>query len=127
MIRRPPRSTLFPYTTLFRSAVGELIRAGRVVAGGRAVTLEEVSEPRPGQSFALVMDTRPCPGAEQLARGADLLVCEATYLDGERAEAHEHFHLTAAQAARLARDGGARRLALTHFSQRYASAEPFFL
>src|SRR5437588_8009737 len=72
MIRRPPRSTLFPYTTLFRSAVGELIRAGRVVAGGRAVTLEEVSEPRPGQSFALVMDTRPCPGAEQLARGADL-------------------------------------------------------
>src|SRR3712207_7067898 len=24
MIRRPPRSTLFPYTTLFRSAAGEL-------------------------------------------------------------------------------------------------------
>src|SRR3712207_9506204 len=33
MIRRPPRSTLFPYTTLFRSAAG---RAGRIVrvAGG---------------------------------------------------------------------------------------------
>src|SRR2546430_10204224 len=31
MIRRPPRSTLFPYTTLFRSqvAVGELFRRGR--------------------------------------------------------------------------------------------------
>src|SRR3712207_9591855 len=28
MIRRPPRSTLFPYTTLFRSAVAELNRAG---------------------------------------------------------------------------------------------------
>src|SRR5689334_23964469 len=31
MIRRPPRSTLFPYTTLFRSAVeqrGEIHRAG---------------------------------------------------------------------------------------------------
>src|SRR2546427_7502875 len=25
MIRRPPRSTLFPYTTLFRSAFGEVI------------------------------------------------------------------------------------------------------
>src|SRR2546422_4519663 len=24
MIRRPPRSTLFPYTTLFRSEIGEL-------------------------------------------------------------------------------------------------------
>src|SRR2546422_6369802 len=27
MIRRPPRSTLFPYTTLFRSAVGERLPA----------------------------------------------------------------------------------------------------
>src|SRR5260221_8718053 len=29
MIRRPPRSTLFPYTTLFRSAVRGPSRAGR--------------------------------------------------------------------------------------------------
>src|SRR3712207_8167504 len=28
MIRRPPRSTLFPYTTLFRSLVGEVVPAG---------------------------------------------------------------------------------------------------
>src|SRR5258708_14335921 len=35
MIRRPPRSTLFPYTTLFRSAlVGELDRQVRVGAPG---------------------------------------------------------------------------------------------
>src|SRR3989454_10271937 len=31
MIRRPPRSTLFPYTTLFRSLLGE---ASAVLAGG---------------------------------------------------------------------------------------------
>jgi ribonuclease Z len=92
---------------------------------GRTVTLDEVSEARPGQAFALVMDTRPCLGAERLARGADLLVCEATYLESEAAEAHEHFHMTAAGAARLARDAGVRRLALTHFSQRYTSREPF--
>src|SRR5947207_12676961 len=29
MIRRPPRSTLFPYTTLFRSSPGERVAAGR--------------------------------------------------------------------------------------------------
>src|SRR2546422_7298081 len=29
MIRRPPRSTLFPYTTLFRSRAGALVRALR--------------------------------------------------------------------------------------------------
>jgi ribonuclease Z len=106
-------------------AVGALMREGRLEIGGRTVLLEEVSEPRPGQAFALVMDTRPCPGAEALAQGADLLVCESTYLESEAREAHDHFHMTAAQAARLARAAGARRLALTHFSQRYPSTEPF--
>src|SRR2546427_3518599 len=34
MIRRPPRSTLFPYTTLFRSLAGDQKVAGRRVRGG---------------------------------------------------------------------------------------------
>src|SRR2546421_12320940 len=34
MIRRPPRSTLFPYTTLFRSALGTAYRIGRELGGG---------------------------------------------------------------------------------------------
>src|SRR3712207_1787211 len=34
MIRRPPRSTLFPYTTLFRSGVGEVVDFMPVVEGG---------------------------------------------------------------------------------------------
>src|SRR3712207_7112986 len=34
MIRRPPRSTLFPYTTLFRSRHGERVRRDLVRAGG---------------------------------------------------------------------------------------------
>src|SRR2546427_8785955 len=33
MIRRPPRSTLFPYTTLFRSGLGQDARAYGVVLG----------------------------------------------------------------------------------------------
>jgi ribonuclease Z len=106
-------------------AVGELQRRGEIVHEGRTVRLEDVSVPRPGQAFALVMDTRPCPGALDLARGADLLVCEATYLDAAQEEAHAHHHMTAGQAAALARDAGARRLALTHFSQRYRDLEPF--
>jgi ribonuclease Z len=106
-------------------AVGELQRRGEIVHEGRAVRLEDVSVPRPGQAFALVMDTRPCAGARQLARAADLLVCEATYLDAAAAEAHAHYHMTAGQAAALAKEAGTRRLALTHFSQRYRELEPF--
>ena len=89
------------------------------------MTVEEVSVPRPGQSFAFVMDTRPCPGAAALALGADLLVCESTYLATEAKEADAHRHMTAEQAATLARNAGAKRLVLTHFSQRYPSLEAF--
>jgi ribonuclease Z len=66
------------------------------------------------------MDTRRCPGAAALARDADLLVCESTFVSGEEDLAERHGHLTAAQAATLARDAGARRLVLTHYSQRHA-------
>jgi ribonuclease Z len=99
--------------------IGRLQREGTLEKEGRVIRVTEVSEERIGQVFTLVLDTRPCLAAVELARGADLLVCEATYLDSERQEAHEHHHMTAGQAAALAAEAGARRLALTHFSQRY--------
>src|SRR3712207_6895124 len=47
MIRRPPRSTLFPYTTLFRSAaVGRAVGGGVLHAAGDA---DEVRAPRGGR------------------------------------------------------------------------------
>ena len=100
-------------------AVGELGRRGHVVVGGRPVRLEEVSVPRPGQSMAFVMDTGLCDGAFELAAGVDLLVCEATFAEAERDLAARYHHLTAAQAGRLAAEAGARRLVITHYSQRY--------
>ncbi|WP_067852935.1 ribonuclease Z [Nocardia shimofusensis] len=103
--------------------VAELQRAGSIVAGDRTVTLDEVSEPRPGQSFAFVMDTRLCPGVLEAAAGVDMLVIEATFLDAEAHLAEEHGHLTAGQAARAAAEAGVRTLVLTHFSQRYRTLD----
>ncbi|GGI06556.1 ribonuclease Z [Egicoccus halophilus] len=97
----------------------ELLREGRVEVDGRMVRREEVAVPRPGQSMAFVMDTRDCDGARELAAGVDLLVIEATFLDDQRALAEEVGHLTATQAARIGAECGARRVVLTHFSQRY--------
>ncbi|MCB9677295.1 MAG: ribonuclease Z [Alphaproteobacteria bacterium] len=105
--------------------IGELTRRGQVEVDGQVVHLEEVSEVKHGQSMAFVMDTRPCDGALALARGADLLVCESTYLEEHAREAHDHFHMTARQAAELAREAGVHQLVLTHFSQRYPRVEPF--
>jgi ribonuclease Z len=100
-------------------AIGRLQREGSIETGGRVVPLTEVSEPRPGQSFAFIMDTRVCDAALELARGADMLVCESTYLTSEEELARGYGHLTAAQAARIAAEAGVRLLVLTHYSQRY--------
>src|SRR5690349_2327644 len=102
-------------------AIGELQRTGR----SGQVTLEQVSAPRPGQRFAFVMDTGLCDNVFHLAEGADLLVIESTFLAEDAAMAAQVGHLTAGQAASVARQSGVRTLVLTHFSQRYADATRF--
>ncbi|MDQ0601827.1 ribonuclease Z [Streptomyces canus] len=96
--------------------VGRIQREGSV----SGVLLEDVSEVRRGQRFAFVMDTRLCDGVHALAEGCDMLVIESTFLDEDIDLAVDHGHLTAGQAATVARDAGVRHLVLTHFSQRYS-------
>ncbi|MEU9715698.1 ribonuclease Z [Streptomyces sp. NPDC047976] len=105
--------------------VGRIQREGRLERPDGEVTLEVVSEHRPGQRFAFVMDTRLCEGVDALAEGCDMLVIESTFLDADVRLAEDHGHLTAGQAARVARDAGVRHLVLTHFSQRYADPSEF--
>lgn len=105
---------------------------GRLQAGddvqlenGSVVYPRDVLGPeRPGKSLAYCLDTRPCSSSIELARGVDLLIHEATYTEEFVAEAREYGHSTAAQAARTARDAGARRLLITHFSTRFPDATP---
>jgi ribonuclease Z len=102
-------------------AVSELQRAGRL----GAVMLADVSAPRPGQRFAFVMDTGLCDSVYALAEGVDLLVIEATFLAEDALLARRYGHLTAGQAAAVARESRVRTLVLTHFSQRYLAPGRF--
>jgi ribonuclease BN (tRNA processing enzyme) len=65
-----------------------------------------------GQSIAYSADTGECAALDDLARGADLLLCEASFLDGPGLPSG--LHLTARQAAEHAARAGAGRLILTH-------------
>src|SRR3712207_2121649 len=49
MIRRPPRSTLFPYTTLFRSRLERAVREQAVEADGHAEAADDVHEGQHGE------------------------------------------------------------------------------
>jgi ribonuclease Z len=87
---------------------------------GRVVTAADlVGAPRAGRALVYSGDTRPTLSVIQAARGADLLVHEATFGGDEAERAKETGHSTAAEAARVAHDAGVRRLVLTHISPRY--------
>jgi ribonuclease Z len=69
-----------------------------------------------GAAVVYSSDTGACAAVEQLARGARLLIHEATFSAGEDADATRFAHSTAAQAGRVARAADAAALWLVHFS-----------
>lgn len=92
---------------------------------GRRVTPDElVGETRAGRRIIISGDTRPVPTLLEVARGADLLVHEATFSQQDQARARETGHSTAHEAATIARDAEVRRLVLTHISPRYSRDAP---
>ena len=81
----------------------------------------------PGQRVVYVTDAGLTPenGARivELARGADYLFIETTFLHEEEERARERSHLTARQAGELAREAGAARVVPFHFSPKYRGME----
>jgi ribonuclease Z len=89
--------------------------------GGRVVDPEEVvGPPRPGRRVVYTGDTRPCESVVAAAEDADLLIHDSMFANDRQDRARETAHSTAGEAARVATEAGARRLALTHISSRYA-------
>lgn len=105
-----------------------LLKEGHSVKteSGRVVQSPEVVSPsQPGSVFAYVTDSRPCETGQLLARNADLLYHEATFLERDHSRALQTKHATAREAAALAHASGAKHLLIGHFSARYPQAELF--
>lgn len=103
----------------------ELISKEFIIVNGKKITIEDVSYIQKGESFASVIDTLYCKEAVKIAKGAKTLLCESTYLEEHAHLARDHHHLTAKQAATIAKEAGVEKLILTHFSARYLDLEPF--
>jgi len=99
-----------------RLVAGETI----TLADGKRVTPDDVLGPlERGTKLVVVGDTGRTDNLVEVARDADALVIESTYLDKEADMATEFSHLTARMAADLATKAGVKKLILTHLSRRY--------
>ena len=106
------------------------LHKGETVAledGRQVAPADLVGSPRRGRTVVYSGDTRPSLTLVAASRGADLLIHEATFGSDELERAKETGHSTAAEAARVAVEAGARRLVLTHISPRYTRDAPELL
>jgi ribonuclease Z len=100
----------------------------RDLVNGKQVTLPDgrdikpdqvLGEARQGTSLVVVGDAGNTAKLLPYVEGADALVIEATYIEAERELADKYGHITAAQAAELARQANIKQLYLNHLSRRY--------
>ena len=105
--------------------VKELERKKKLTINGKTVHVDDVSWIRKGDSVAVVIDTIFCQEAIDLAKGAKILLCESTFLEEHKHLAKEYMHMTAKQAATIAKEAGVELLILTHFSARYTDPALF--
>lgn len=91
---------------------------------GKKIKAKDATWVEKGKKLTYVMDTSEVDNIIELARTADLFICEATFLNELKDQAKERGHLTAKQAGTLAKKAKVKQLIITHFSQRYPKIDP---
>jgi ribonuclease Z len=110
-----------------RGPLWSRLQAGESVTLGDGTVVrgdEVMGSARSGRKFSYVTDSLYFPDIAREVANSDLLVCEGMFEAALEPSAVEKKHMTAVQAARIARDaGGVRKMALIHYSPRYAERD----
>ncbi len=103
--------------------IGELQQGKSVVWNGKKIIPQQVTYVQKGRVIAYISDTNKCDNCLKIAKDADLLISEATFESKLDEKAEEYTHMTAKDAAMIANRANAKKLVLTHFSQRYKTVD----
>jgi len=95
--------------------VGRLKNNGEITLHGKKITLKDVGVLKKGAKVVYSGDTGMSDNIVKLAKGADVLIHEATFMDEKRDEKHS----TIKEAGEIAKLAKAKKLVMTHFSRRY--------
>ena len=101
--------------------LGDLQKGKSIKYKGKTIRPQNATFLKKGRKLTIILDTKICNNTTKIARDSDILICESTFSDKEKDIAEEYFHLTAKQAAQIAKKSKSKQLILTHFSQRYPS------
>jgi len=94
---------------------------------GKTIKAKDVTYLEKARKITIILDTKINPNCEKIAKNSDLLITESTYADKEKELAKKRKHLTASQAALIAKKSKSKKLILAHLSQRYENKEKIIL
>ena len=97
----------------------ELQNSKDITLDEKKIKAKDVTYLDKGKKVTIILDTCYDEKLIKMAKNSDLLICESTFSKDEEEEAKEHKHLTAEQAAKIAKKAKVKQLILTHISQRY--------
>ena len=90
-----------------------------IVYDGKKYKAKDLIYLEEGKKISFVLDTVFNNKIVKFVKDADLLICDASFSSENVKEAKEHMHLTAKQDGEIAKSAKAKKLILTHISQRY--------
>lgn len=99
--------------------IGDLKKGKDVEINNQIIKAKDVTKPVQGRVLTVILDTKYIEDLSKFAKDSDILITEATYKHELIDKANEYKHMTATQAANIAKNSNSKRLFLTHFSQRY--------
>lgn len=102
--------------------LGKLQNGEDIVLNKKTIKANSVTYKEKGKKIAIILDTSLNQNIDKIAKDADILIAESTFLDNEAERAREYKHLTAKQAAEIAKKNKVKKLILTHISQRYENS-----
>ena len=107
--------------------IGTLKRGEDVLrADGSVIPAAEAAyKPFVPRSYAYVTDTAPFPEEAEWLKGTTVIYHETTYLEELAEQGAQRHHSTTLQAARLAKDAGAEKLLIGHYSSRNAEIKSY--
>ncbi len=101
------------------SLIKKLQHGEDIILNNKKITAKSLTYIEKGKKIAFIFDTAMTKNAIEIAKNADLLVIEATFSEKDKDRAEKNQHLTATQAAQIAKLSKSKALILTHLSQRY--------
>jgi len=98
-----------------------------VTINGKKLKAKDLTYIQKGKKLTIIADTALTPNASKASKDADILVSESTYSSEEKETAKDRNHLTAEQAATIAKKAKAKKLILNHLSERYEYKQDIIL